>query len=326
VGRRSGLAAALRVVPVSRATVARVDLRGIVALDAAGELTFVPVRKRLMDPGARLGNAVVVGDEIEITDDAVTAVAPRRNQFERRAAGARASDRLQIVAANLDRVLAIVSLRDPSPSAGLVDRFAVTCEWLGLPFAIAFTKTDLASADELAEVRAAYGRAGYPTFAVAARQGSGVAEMAVALAGQRTLLVGHSGVGKSTLLAALVPGLELKVGAVNAKTGKGRHTTTAATLFRIADAPRTEVIDTPGVRAFGLPRVTGASLAQHFPELRDLPACRFGDCAHGGEPGCAVKAAVATGRIAEPRYEAFRKLLHEITLDALAVRGPRKRH
>ncbi len=310
---------------MTSATVARVDLRGIVALDATGELTFLPVRKRLMDPGARLGNAVVVGDAITVEGDAVVAVTPRKNQFERRAAGARAADRLQILAANLDRVLAIVSLRDPAPSAGLLDRFAVTCEWLGLPFAVAFTKTDLASADELATLRAAYERAGYATFAVAAKQGVGVAALAAALAGQRTLLVGHSGVGKSTLLAALVPGLELKVGAVNAKTGKGRHTTTAATLFRINDVPRTEVIDTPGVRAFGLPRVPAASLVQHFPELRGLPPCRFADCAHGDEPGCAVKAAVGEGRIADARYQGYRKLRDEIALDTLATRGSRRR-
>jgi ribosome biogenesis GTPase len=310
---------------VTRATVARVDLRGIVALDEAGELRFLPVRKRIMDPGARLGNAVVVGDEIDVDGEAVAAVSPRKNQFERRAAGARAADRLQIVAANLDRVLAIVSLRDPTPSAGLLDRFAVTCEWLGLPFAVAFTKIDLAPAEEQAELRDAYERAGYATFAVAAQQGTGLPALRDALRGQRTLFVGHSGVGKSTLLNGLVPALAIKIGEVNAKTGKGRHTTTAATLFRIDDAPRTEVIDTPGVRAFGLPRVSTTGLAEHFPELRGLPACRFDDCAHAEEPGCAVKDAVDLGRMAKARYRAYRKLLHEITLDALAARPSRGR-
>jgi len=224
---------------VSARTVARVDLRGAVLMDEAGKLEFLPVRKRLMDKGARLGNALVVGDEVETDGAAVISIAPRRNRFERRAAGARAQGRVQILAANLDRVMAVVALRDPPPSAGLVDRFAVTCEWLGLPFAIAFTKSDLATPQEAAAQEAVYARAGYPSRVVAAKEGRGVAELAGELRGMRTLFVGHSGVGKSTLLAALVPGLELKVGAVNAKTGKGRHTTSAVTLVRVEEHPRT---------------------------------------------------------------------------------------
>ena len=293
--------------------VARVDLRGVVVLDDAGTLTFLPVRKRLMDPGARLGNAIVVGDRVTVEEDAVTSVAPRRNTFQRAAAGAAASGRLQVTAANLDRVLAVVALRDPPLSEGLVDRFAVTTEWLGLPLGLAFTKADLASPQEIDDARALYGRAGYETFVVAAKEGRGIEDLRRSIAGQRTLLVGHSGVGKSTLLNALVPALELRIGEVNAKTGKGRHTTTAATLLRIDPGPPpTEVIDTPGVRAFGLPRVSPMDLARLFPECRDRAPCRFSDCSHRSEPGCAVRAALEDGAKGPGRYAAYLRLRAEL--------------
>lgn len=298
---------------MSEGVVARVDLRGVVVLDDSGELAFLPVRKRLMDPGARLGNAIVVGDRVTVEDGSVTAVAPRRNAFQRAAAGASASGRLQVTAANLDRVLAVVALKDPPLSEGLVDRFAVTAEFLGLPLALAFTKADLASPAEIAAAQALYARAGYPSHVVAAKQGSGIDELARALEGRRTLLVGHSGVGKSTLLNALVPGLDLRIGEVNAKTGKGRHTTTAATLLRIAPGPPpTEVIDTPGVRAFGLPRVTVEQLARLFPECRDRGACRFNDCSHRSEPGCAVRAALEGAGAGPARYAAYLRLRAEL--------------
>ena len=310
--------------------VARVDLRGVVVLDDAGELVFTPVRKRLMDPGARLGNAIVVGDRVTVENEIVVAVAPRRNRFERAAAGGAARGRVQITAANLDRVLAVVALRDPPLSEGLVDRFAVTCEWLGLPLALAFTKADLVPASEVAAAQALYARAGYPTFVVAAREGRGIPALAAALAGQRTLLVGHSGVGKSTLLNALIPGLELKIGEVNARTGKGRHTTSAATLLRLLPGPPpTEVIDTPGVRAFGLPRVTVEELARLFPECRDRGPCRFSDCAHLKEPGCAIHAALAAEGGGAGRYDAYLRLRAELegkapARDAIRPGGRRK--
>ena len=298
---------------MSEGIVARVDLRGVVVLDDAGGLTFCSVRKRLMDPGARLGNAIVVGDRVTVEEETVVTVAPRRNVFQRAAAGAAASGRLQTSAANLDRVLAVVALKDPPLSEGLVDRFAITAEWLSLPFAIAFTKADLVGAAEVSAAQALYARAGYPTFVVAAKAGGGVPGLRQAIDGQRTLLVGHSGVGKSTLLNALIPGLDLKIGEVNAKTGKGRHTTTAATLLRLDPGPPpTDVIDTPGVRAFGLPRVQPRDLSRLFPECRGHGLCRFSDCAHHAEPGCAVTAALAGGGASAARYAAYLKLYAEL--------------
>ncbi len=298
---------------MTEGVVARVDLRGVVVLDDAGGLTFCSVRKRLMDPGARLGNAVVTGDRVTVEQETVVGVAPRRNVFQRAAAGAAASGRLQTSAANLDRVLAVVALKDPPLSEGLVDRFAITCEWLSLPMAIAFTKADLVGPAEVEAAQALYRRAGYDTFVVAAKTGVGIADLRRAIEGRRTLLVGHSGTGKSTLLNALIPGLDLKIGEVNARTGKGRHTTTAATLLRLgAGPPSTEVIDTPGVRAFGLPRVPARELARLFPECRGHGLCRFSDCAHRAEPGCAVTAALEGGGVGAARYAAYLRLYAEL--------------
>jgi ribosome biogenesis GTPase len=135
----------------------------------------------------------------------------------------------------------------------------------------------------------------------------------VELAGRRTLVIGHSGVGKSTLLNALAPDLLLRIGEVNARTGKGRHTTTAATLARLAPGPPpTEVIDTPGVRTFGLPPIAPEALPRLFPEWRGRGPCRFADCAHRSEPGCAMTAALAEGAIAGERYRSYLRLREEL--------------
>jgi ribosome biogenesis GTPase len=305
--------------------VARVDLRGVVVLDEAGRVWAAAVRKRLQDPGGRLGNAIVVGDAVTVeilegaspdddsTGAVVVDVAPRRNRFERAAAGQGPGGRIQITAANLDRVLVVAALRDPPLREGLLDRIAVTCEALGLPLIIALSKADLVPAAEVAAARATYVRAGYEVHALIAPEGRGVPELRAALAGRRTLVVGHSGVGKSTLLNALAPELKLAIGLVNAKTGKGRHTTTAATLARLeVGPPPTEVIDTPGVRTFGLPKLDPADLPRLFPEWRGRGPCRFADCAHRDEPGCAMHAALDEGAIAEDRYRSYVRLRDEL--------------
>ncbi len=305
--------------------VARGDLRGVVVLDEAGRPWAAAVRKRLQDPGGRLGNAIVVGDQVTVEavdgsgpdDDraeaVVAAIAPRRNRFARAAAGQGPGGRIQVTAANLDRVLAVAALMDPPLREGLLDRMAVTCEWLGLPLVVALSKADLVSPAEAAAAHATYARAGYGVHLLAAPRGEGVEALRDELAGRRTLVVGHSGVGKSTLLNALAPDLRLRIGEVNAKTGKGRHTTTAATLARLAPGPPpTEVIDTPGVRTFGLPEIEPAALPGLFPEWRGRGPCRFADCAHRDEPGCAMTAARAEGAIAEDRYRSYLRLREEL--------------
>jgi ribosome biogenesis GTPase len=282
------------------------------------------VRGRLMGERKSLGNAVVVGDRArwEPTEEGgaqavLTEVAPRRNAFSRRAPGRQAVE--QVVAANLDQVVLVASLADPLFSPGLADRVLCQAERAGLAARLVLNKCDLAGDDprarqEVVGILEDYARAGYAGHGVSAHCGDGVAELVESCRGRRSLFVGHSGVGKSRLLNAMIPELDLLSGRVNAKTGKGRHTTSAAWLVK--SPAGLEVVDTPGVRAFGLWGVGPADLATTYPEFRPcLGHCRFGDCAHAAEPGCAVRAAVEAGRISARRYASFLKLREELHAD-----------
>jgi ribosome biogenesis GTPase len=294
------------------ATVARVDFANCLLYPDDGPWVEATVRGRLMGPRKALGNAVVVGDRVTIEEDqgraVVSAVAPRRNALSRRAAGERPVE--QVVAANLDQVLLVASLVQPPFRAGLADRVFAQAEHAGIPARLVLTKLDLGDRAEADAVLEAYARAGFPGHATSATSGEGHDALRHALDGRRTLCVGHSGVGKSTLLNALVPGLDLLEGRVNAKTGKGRHTTTAAWLLR---ADGLEVIDTPGVRSFGLWGIGPRDLEQAYPEFRrHLGACRFSDCRHDREPGCAIRAAVEAGEIAPRRHDSFLALHAEL--------------
>ena len=302
--------------------VARVDFNACAVLLDDGALLATTVRPRLMGRRKALGNTVVVGDRVrcETLGEAVSIVevAPRRNAFSRRASGRQPVE--QVVGANLDQVLVVAAFADPEFSAGFTDRVLCQAEHAGLPARLLLNKVDLAEATPAgrAEVRALvddYARAGYAVHAMSARTGAGIEELRQVCRGHRSLFVGHSGVGKSTLLNALVPGLDLLVGRVNAKTGKGRHTTTAAWLVR--PEPGFELIDTPGMRAFGLWGIEPRTLDQAWAEFRPfLGACRFADCAHGGEPGCAVSEAVDAGRVAARRLGSYRKLREELEQEA----------
>jgi ribosome biogenesis GTPase len=293
--------------------VVRVDFGGCVVAGPDGRLIEVTVRGRVMGRKKALGNAVVVGDLVRLSEEAghrvVEDVAPRRNVFSRRAAGTQPAE--QVVAANLDQIVLVASLADPAFKPGLADRVLAQAEHAGIPARVALNKSDLAEPGEAQDIAAAYAAAGYPVHVLCARAAEGVDELRHACRGRRSLMVGHSGVGKSTLLNALAPGIELLEGQVNAKTGKGRHTTTAAWLLR--PAPDLELIDTPGVRAFGLWGVGARDLEQAYAEFRaHLGACRFTDCSHRGEPGCALRAAVESGAISRRRFESYLKLREEL--------------
>lgn len=271
----------------------------------------VPTRTR----GAKkaMGNAVVVGDRVQIAWEseriAVQSVAARRNAFSRRAAGEREIE--QVIASNLDQVVIVASLRQPDLKHGLVDRVLAQCEHAQIPARIAFNKIDLGEPGEVEAAIEDYAAAGAQGHPVSATDGRGIDTLLEACRGKRTLFVGHSGVGKSSILARLAPGHELLAGDVNAVTGKGRHTTTAALLIR--PEPGLELIDTPGVRAFALWGVDADSLVEHYPDLREhLGHCRFGDCRHDREPGCGLRAALAAGEIRERRFASFLKLREEL--------------
>lgn len=299
--------------PSVRATVRRVDFGSISLFAEDGTVVEATVPAKLRGEKKSLGNAIVVGDRVTFVRDreraVVDAVEPRRNQFLRRAAGERGEP--QVVAANLDQVVVVGALKRPEFRHGFVDRVLVQAFAAGLPVVLALNKVDLAEEAETREILGDYAPAGVTALAMCAITGRGVDALKEACAGRRSLFSGHSGVGKSTLLSRLAPGQELLAGEVNARTGKGRHTTTAALLLR--PEPGLELIDTPGVRAFGLWGVDADTLEEYYPELRaHLGHCRFGDCRHEREPDCAVRAAVDRGEIHARRFASFLKLRAEL--------------
>ena len=295
------------------ATVSRVDFGAIVLMTDDGRRLDATVPAKLRGAKKVLGNAVVVGDRVHLAWESerigVQAVEPRRNAFSRRAAGEREVE--QVVAVNLDQVVIVASMRDPDLKHGLVDRVLVQCEHAGIPARIAFNKIDLAEPGEVETAIEDYAAAGAIGHAMSASQELGLDVLLEACRGRRTLFVGHSGVGKSSIMARIAPGHELLTGDVNSVTGKGRHTTTAALLIR--PEPGLELIDTPGVRAFALWGVDADTLQEYYPDLREhLGHCRFNDCRHDREPGCGLRAKLESGEIRERRFASFLKLRAEL--------------
>ena len=278
-----------------------------------GETVRCRIRGRLRLKGVRSTNPVVVGDEVaceadEGGDYVIADILPRRNYVIRRASNL--SKESHIIAANVDQALLMASLRSPETLTEFVDRFLVTCEAYKVPVTILLSKLDLQDAEAVAEFRAVYEGAGYRVLEVSVREGRGVEEVRELLAGRTTLVSGNSGVGKSTLIQAIDPSLDIRTGEISESHHKGRHTTTFSTMYPLAGGGA--VIDTPGIKGFGLIDIDEAELWHYFPEMmRVAPACRFYNCTHTHEPGCAVTEAVKAGEIAWPRYESYLKIRDE---------------
>lgn len=214
-----------------------------------------------------------------------------------------------VLAANVDQVLIVSAAADPPFNPALVDRFLAVVEWSRLAALLVVNKADL-MADEPPEL-ATYRALGYPVLGVSATSGAGVAELRAALLGRTSVVAGHSGVGKSSLLNAVEPGVGLAVGRVNEVSGRGKHTTTAAVLIPLSGGGA--VIDTAGVREFGLFNIPARELSWLFRDLAAVaPGCRFPDCSHTHEPGCAVSLAVQDGRVAAFRYDSYLKILESM--------------
>ena len=257
---------------------------------------------------------VVVGDrvlvsELSATEGVLEAILPRRSELVRGTSGGTPI----VVAANVDRLLVVLAAKEPPPRWALVDRMLVAAERDSLEPGICVNKQDqvaagTSNAELLGTTLEMYRELGYASFSVSARLGTGLEPLASWLQDEVTVLSGHSGVGKSTLLNCLVPGLDLGTGHVNAVTGKGRHTTSAVSLFRLPGGGY--VADTPGFREFLPVDLKPAELGRHYPEFRRVQAgCRYKDCLHRVEPTCGVKDAVESGQISRLRYENYLQIL-----------------
>jgi len=260
----------------------------------------------------RTGDSVAVGDRVQVRSHAdggytIEAVEPRDSELARRSPGG--GRRAKVIVANVDQVVIVLAAARPEPHLRMLDRFLVLSEANYLPAIIVVNKTDLVPPDEVRARFAAYEAAGYRVLPVSVREGAGVDEVRGVLCGRTSVLTGPSGVGKSSLLNAIQPGLFLRTAEVSEAVQKGRHTTVSAELVPLECGGY--VADTPGLREVGLWAVPLEELDTYFPEFEPyLGQCRFtSNCTHTHEPDCAISAAVAAGEISSDRYESYRTLL-----------------
>ena len=260
---------------------------------------------------------VAVGDRVTVTDvgegeGRIESIEPRRSALSRLAR--HTNDVEQIILANPDQALFLFAVRNPEPHPRLLDRFLVMAESRRLPALIGVNKMDLDEPGADGQPSLAhrifdrYERM-YPVYFLSAKTGQGLDDLRAALVGKITAVAGPSGVGKSSLLNVLDPSRERIVGAISAATGKGRHTTTATVLHRVPGHAETYIADTPGIRALSLQGVASDELDELFPEMRPfLGECRYADCSHMTEPGCAIRAAIDDGHISRERFESYAAL------------------
>ena len=272
------------------------------------------IRGRLRLKGIRSTNPVVVGDRVVVEPDGdssvITGILPRRNYIIRRASNL--SKESHIIAANIDHALLIVTLSSPTTPREFVDRFLITCEAYKVPVTIILGKADLIdkeAKEEAEEFTAIYNDAGYRVIRLSSVTGKGIEEIRSMLRNHTTLVAGNSGVGKSTLIGEIDPTIDIRIGEISDSHQQGKHTTTFSTMYPLDGG---YIIDTPGIKGFGLIDIDDKELCRYFPEMMRLsPECRFYNCTHTHEPGCAVQEAVKEGRVAWSRYESYLKILDE---------------
>ncbi len=294
-------------------TIIRIDARESQVAIPGGVLRCV-LRGRLTAARGDDKRLLAVGDHVRVRPldpdrGAIEEILPRRTKLSRRAAGP--ERREQVVAANIDQLVIVSALADPPLNLNLVDRYLVAAGRGGLDALICVNKIDCGTEAEREAARvslAPYAALGIPLVWTSARTGSGIDALRDRLAGRTSVFAGKSGVGKSALLNAVEPGLELRAGEISAATGKGRHTTTYSSLLPLANGGF--VIDTPGIRSYTLWETEPGDLDRHFPEIyAQRGGCRFANCTHSHEPECAVKEAVAAGKIEGRRFASYLRLL-----------------
>ncbi|GAB3798677.1 ribosome small subunit-dependent GTPase A [Spirosoma humi] len=266
--------------------------------------------------GLKVTNPIAVGDRVlfDVEDEAentaiITDIAPRDNYIIRQSVHKTAHGHM--LAANIDQAVLLATLAMPRTSTGFIDRFLVSAESFRIPTTIVFNKIDILNEEGLAfqqEIIELYERIGYNCLSTSATENEGVDAFRELLDQKVTLVAGHSGVGKSSLVNAIAPDLNLRTNEVSTFANKGVHTTTFAEMFELA--PDTYIIDTPGIKELGLMDTSKTEIGHYFPEMRDrLNKCRFNNCLHINEPGCAIKEAVGEGDIAESRYMSYLSMM-----------------
>jgi ribosome biogenesis GTPase len=272
-----------------------------------------------IDDGITSTNPVAVGDVVEIALEnegensvMITKIHDRRNYINRQSP--RAKHQHHIIAANLDQSILLATIKEPRTSQGFIDRFLVACEMYHVPAVIIFNKYDLYKQKDLEKYedwKNIYEAIGYRVMAISIKESIGTEDVKALLTNKTTLISGHSGVGKSSFINMVLPNQGIKTKDVSGWSGKGMHTTTFAEMYDLPDSGK--IIDTPGMREFGIVDMEKQELSGYFPEMRErLNDCQFNNCLHINEPGCAIKEAVVNGEIHEDRYVSYYNILESL--------------
>ena len=284
----------------------------------SGELFNCRIKGKFRVAGIKSTNPIAVGDVVHFHledhqegQGIISAIQDRKNYIVRKSVNL--SKQVHIIASNMDQALLVTTLAQPMTSTGFMDRFLSTAEAYSIPTIIVFNKIDLYDEEEMMELEyreAVYSAIGYKVLKTSAMQGIGLEKLKVELKDKTTLLSGHSGVGKSTLVNALEPNLDLRTGTVSLSHRKGQHTTTFAEMHPLRMGG--DVIDTPGIKGFGMVNMKKEEISHFFPEIFALSEqCRFHNCMHLNEPECAVKSALEENKIAPTRYESYLNQLND---------------
>jgi ribosome biogenesis GTPase len=288
-----------------------------------GEIIKATIRGKLRIEGLKTTNPIAAGDRVELTASSDTnsqdstvsysiqSILPRKNYIVRKSTNL--SKQMQIIAANVDHAYLLVTLKSPVTQIGFIDRFLVSAESFRIPTTLLFNKIDLFGAEEerlFTELSAIYTSLGYTCHRICAENEAQISFLRKELKEKQVMISGNSGVGKTTLVNSLDPTLTLRTGEISKVHEQGKHTTTFAEMHSLASGGY--IIDTPGIRAFGVIDLEKEHMAHYFPEMRNLiGACRFHNCLHLNEPNCAVKDAVEKDEISFSRYQSYLDLMYE---------------